>query len=751
LTRPPARATLRAVETLRPKSVRVALACIAALYAAVCLRGIANGFYWGHDGYNAAGFAIAARNTLRHGVVGMALSTDPAPPAPTDRYVTHPLLIHYHHVAAMGAFGDSPLALRATAAAYSLGTLLLLFAVVRRLAGPGQALVAAAAFALAPLNAVFANVLIHDHGCIFWTLLFAYLAVRWLAEGGGPRGAGSPGAGSRGGGRLAATAVAMMLALSLDWPAYFSAFAVFCFALATAARRPDARRRAIALAGIAVACVAASAALHLWYVLSAFGDVASLKSMYGVRTAHHAEGYLAYVARWAWDMYGPVPIALGGAWLASLPFRVRRGTATGADAIAAVFLFAQVANSALFRQGGFIHRFWLAHGTVALAIASGVVLWEAAVRLREAARDRRAGTAAAVALIALAAVPQVVFAARIAAWGARTGALAVGKPEERFRDWFDEIEWLKDLRRTYHRDNATFLAHPSVGEVRREIEYHLDAPVRTVEQAPARAPPDASGRHAVMLFDLYDGSARDLVRGLAARHPVVVHDRRFVAVDMSASGEGFAARARADGEAGCAWRWLVNWWRPPVSWVEDPFAEGIRAWVMVGAGEAGSGTGTGRAIGGRGGTAFSWRCPPGLALAAIDVKTRDGRDGSMVDAVRPVCAPHGENPAGVRAVLGPWYGEPWHDGYPGAHARLSCPGESLAGVHGTAGRYVASLGVACPDRTLGPAHGRADGAPDLATCPADARAVGIHGRYGALVDAVGADCAPLAGGARTIR
>ena len=70
------------------------------MFFAVCLHGVANVWAWGHNGFNGAAFAQAARNSIRFGVLGQAqYYTGLEPPSPEMMYTHHPMMLHFHLLA----------------------------------------------------------------------------------------------------------------------------------------------------------------------------------------------------------------------------------------------------------------------------------------------------------------------------------------------------------------------------------------------------------------------------------------------------------------------------------------------------------------------------------------------------------------------------------------------------------------------------------------------------------------------------
>ncbi len=166
------------------------------------------------------------------------------------------------------------------------------------------------------------------------------------------------------------------------------------------------------------------------------------------------------------------------------------------------------------------------------------------------------------------------------------------------------------------------------------------------------------------------------------------------------------------------------------------------------------------ALGGAGGGKFEAHCPPGQLLAGIDLHA-----GDDVDAVRPLCV----TPQGPRDTTAPTAENNWYGGSGGGPASVVCnrynPVVSglFIGYEGRDTVIVNNIHLYCGDtgNTQPPsdaATARFDapaiesGAPPfqrfviseqaIQRCPPGQPAVGLHGRSGKWVDAIGLICAP---------
>lgn len=164
-------------------------------------------------------------------------------------------------------------------------------------------------------------------------------------------------------------------------------------------------------------------------------------------------------------------------------------------------------------------------------------------------------------------------------------------------------------------------------------------------------------------------------------------------------------------------------------------------------------------LGGPGGSPFSRRCPPGEALHGFELRAADD-----VDAIRPICFRTGG--PGQSISPGMYAGE-WHGGSGGRIGRVNCPVNQQ--ISAVVGMIVASEGrtevvneivlfcglvssntfePSTPGAIFEGPRYKGTASPGRPTynrqsqqCPKGAIAVGVHGRTGVWVDAIGLICA----------
>lgn len=140
--------------------------------------------------------------------------------------------------------------------------------------------------------------------------------------------------------------------------------------------------------------------------------------------------------------------------------------------------------------------------------------------------------------------------------------------------------------------------------------------------------------------------------------------------------------------------------------------------------------------GGGGGSAYRWQCPKGSVLSGLSGSSTTNEELAEIHALCTF-------PSAVAPTLheGPAVGKA-----SSASFRATCPvGAWVERIEGTSGKVVQSLRLACSDGTRVPVTRSGEGAPagvpfEDVTCPEHARPVGILGRAGDLIDAVGLLC-----------
>lgn len=680
----------------------IAALAVVLLFAALTAREIGNDFLWGHDGGNGAPNLAGARASLRFGVFGPAKGyVGLTPPTAADFYFHHPVLMHAHLVVARAVLGGAEWVGRLVSFAYSFGTLALLYVLVRRRWTAPFALAAASVYAFTPLHLVFATMISHEQGGIFWSLAATGAATSALLSDRRKH--------------LYLLAAATTLALQFAWGAHFvlCSYGLLVLALAARAERGSvARRRAVRVAGVlgvvGVVNVAAFA-----------GAVQLLGGGFGDTTAAFANrmtspgDYAATLYERSLDLYG-VPIgvlfAVGATLFAN---RWLGGRGMVRDLVAISFALGQLGLSLGFRNAGQIHAYWTYSGGVAIALIAGEGLVGASRFVR-----RRASKRVFALLVVAVVLLQIRTAFARKEWGLATGFASYATP---YDDQYELIQASKWLAERNGRD-VTYLLHASLG-ARVEAHYYLDAPHVDVSAIPPpgeAAAACAATARCVVFVDLVRLSThvdRVALRRLVDAHPAVQFDDRFVAVALEAregvalaagEGGGSAHLVLATRSAGALHRWFVDARHPPATY-EVSDAPGVRLRDLLG-GPSFTAESTIR------GRSVMELCERGAALTGLVVH----RDGARVRGVQGRCADTLTRPVGVAE---------------GVASEIGCDAGTVATAMGLAGAEdlsVVALGCG------GPASG-----PYTMACPSNDVAVGFLARVdGPEVVGLGLACAP---------
>lgn len=704
---------------LLPRVTVLATVLVFVWFLLACCYGIAGPWQWGHNGFNGSAFCQGARNSLRFHIWAQALyHTGLERPPPGALYTHHPQMLHWHLLALFKVLGPAPWVGRLVPAAYSFATLVLLHRTAARWWGPIHALVATAIYALTPLHLIFANMIDHEQGAIFWTLLLLFSFVRWWED--------------RKARHFVLALVSVSFAGQFDWPPYYVAFYVAVFVLVTGLRRPPGqharwyawRPEWTFLVVFSLVVLANFGGFFAW-IAWVRGGLADMGSAYMQRTARQV-GYAAVQWRRLLDLHGLIVVALTAAWVPLLVRRLRARTASARELVPGCFLAAQVLHSLLFRNAGAIHSYWTYWLGVASALGGADVVVSLHARLASDARRWR-GPAFVAAATVLGLVQARYAHARLA-WGFAHGTAAYLEPTPDIRT---EVRAVRALRTIYAREDTLFVFHSSM-EVRSEVHWYHDSPSDGSPTVIPRMGLVGRAKHVVMLVDLQRAGERADLEVLVSRHPTFVFERRIVAIEITGQKARLEAWTTAARPPSLIHSWFVDPASPPVTLVPDDAGavKALLTWGEVAAtGQSGS----------AGGTLYGWDCPVGQHVGAIEAAV----DKGSIVRVRGRCR---------RAAGDPGEDTPFFGGPGGAQVAVACPpGQALVGFSARTQGFLAGLAPRCGRLDAAEARvettpaivGAVDGGPgDVSfSCPTGTVARGLRIRAGALVDAFGVACA----------
>lgn len=695
------------------RSLTVAALVIFATFAAFCLYGAFGPWQWGHNGFNGAAFCQGARNAIRFGISGQALYyTGLETPRSDLIYTHHPQLLHLHLIAMFRVLGQAPWVGRMIPVFYSVATLILIHRIGTVLWDRTHALVATALYAFTPLHTIFANMIDHEQGAIFFVLLTVYHYVRWLE--------------SYSRARFVVILLAITAAAQFDWPAYYIAFflALHAFVRAVRARRWCPEWTFLVVFSLVV--LANFGGFFLW-IRSVRGSLSEMGQAYAHRT-NMMQGYARQLYNRMVDMHGPVILWATGLWV---PLKIaRRRELQSRDLIPACFFAAQIIHSTVFKSAGFIHSYWTYYLGVATALGGAEVLITIA---RWTLARREIGMFVAIMLSVACALHLVIrsFLRLRWAYADGTGSYIVPYPDQG-----PEIRFAELLGRTFDRADTFYAVHLSLN-VRIEFHWYHDTPFENRNELTMIDADPRRGKRVILLVDTSKTGARATIARLLHTHPSWIVDRRFVAIELTLPGRAVHAFRTETSPASFIHRWFVDPLHAPMRYVaDDPDAalaaldypdtkfESETSW--------------------RGGTRFEWDCATDEIIAGLEAAPSD--ESKVVARLRGHC----RKVDGRDSTPTQWWG--------GRSALvptvMSCPpGSVMVGIHGRSSRFVDAIAPVCaplhgkqPDSDhailLAPIGGPG-GNPIKILCPYDMVVRGLRVRAGALIDSAGIACGTL--------
>ncbi len=349
----------------RRRLEQAGLAAVVLLFLTISSRDASAPLNW-----NGAVMSAAARNhlTLGLGRTRLGAATNNAPdPVALDFYTHHPPGLPLLLSVSFGIFGVREWSARLVPIGLAAGSIVLLYLLARAGRVP-LPLLPAAAFGLAPMALYYGREVCHEAPTAFLLLLAVLGYVRW--ETSGSRRA------------LLGTAAALGAGMLMDWPAYLLAGAL-PLAHAVARRRGEWRAQVLLLPGLALLAFAG----HLGHVSLLSGDrgLRDLVDIFlhragsttsdrpGEAERFSGAAFVLVQGARATQLFTPVVLGAGLAGIAGM-LRRKGSRVAALEAGVLALLLVGLLHVLLFRQGAWVHSYWLYYLGPPLALASAGVL-----------------------------------------------------------------------------------------------------------------------------------------------------------------------------------------------------------------------------------------------------------------------------------------------------------------------------------------------------------------------------------------
>lgn len=345
-----------------------------ALDLAVRAYGMADPWFRGHRGFNGALSGIIARNYNRYGLWDTRLMplwhSGPLSPEEMVKYahLRHPSLRYLLTSAFTRLFGFNERAITLVPILFSVGSALALYLLVRRIWGRSTALLAVAFLVILPMDVYYGSASLYETIGMCFALFALYFYARWLQS--------SPQSNVR---LLIPVFLCLALAAWTDHPGHYM---IGLIGLHVLAFGPPGRRRwlvAAALAALALACFG----LWVGYTAVVSGSVRTfirgVELRAGAYDARFTLGaYYALQYMRIREFFTPTLRLLAAAWAVFALLDWRHRAARWRHSWVALLLGYGLLNLIVFRQGSWVHDFWLFFFSPFFAVAAAVALSEVA-------------------------------------------------------------------------------------------------------------------------------------------------------------------------------------------------------------------------------------------------------------------------------------------------------------------------------------------------------------------------------------
>ena len=330
--------------------------------------GIADPWLRAHRGFSGALSGIVGRNYLRYGYWGTRLApvwhSGPASLAelPHHYHLRHPPLRYLTVSVFFRVFGVSEWATTLMPVLFSLGSAIVLYFLVKRLWGKWTALLATAFLTFIPIDAYYGNMACYEAMAMFFGLLALLLYHVWLERGAGWLLAG------------------MVTALGLGaLSGYAGYFIIGLIGLHYLLFGPSGRRRVFFAVGL---WTYALLIFGVWagYTALLWGSVRTFWEGWKLRTGGGTEARFTFAAYYALqygrirDFFTPVLRLLAVVWAVFFLIDLRRRERWLEHSWVVLLFLYGVANLVVFRQGAWVHEYWLFFLSPFFAVSSAVAV-----------------------------------------------------------------------------------------------------------------------------------------------------------------------------------------------------------------------------------------------------------------------------------------------------------------------------------------------------------------------------------------
>ena len=538
----------------RRRLVRIAFAMVLAAQVFLAVWGVADQWTRGHNGWNGAAYHNAARNTLRWGVLfPLQYETANVPPSKDQVYTHHPLALHLHNVIAVKLLGDRELSIRLVAGFWSVATLCMLFAVVRRLWDDAHALAASAIYVALPINAIYTNMANNSAGFLFWGLLTLFLYIRPSRA---PPWRPLP---------FTIFLASFAMTATWDWPGYYLAFCIAVhWAWSLHVRRSASLPRGSATQ-LAAFCLWVLALFvgHFVLVEALTGNLDELRGAFNARRALSWSRFRTHLVVVPELMFTAPILGLCLAWLGAWGVRVTRGTAQARDLVPVAFLLAAAIHYWTFRWSAIVHSYWAWPMLPAVAIAVTTSLFEMGRWIRA-----RAGRLASVGVLLLL-VPLAVRDVDLVPTGRYVGGsmwffTPVRGSTERYDSGRPELRFARRVK-TWTDRNTGVQLHTSLKPLRLEPRFDitLDRATHRWSRNPRREIPNEQGVSGWVFAAAVEAFSEDERATFASRHPYRQYGDYFM-LDLRRNVRDIEAWGLTPVQPSLRWRVFHSAFEPPM-------------------------------------------------------------------------------------------------------------------------------------------------------------------------------------------